>query len=189
MEHFYKNIQGWFDFESIYSKAVLKFKNGSKFVEVGSWKGTSSAFMCVEIANSNKNIEFYCVDTWGGSPEHIPLGYDVSTLFEEFTSNMKPVENFYKPLKMKSVDAAKQFEDNSLEFVYIDGCHEYECVIEDIKAWLPKIKKEGMFAGHDYDWPGVKQAVNEIFGDNVSIKFGHSGGLTWIVDDLNIFKK
>lgn len=190
MEHFYKNIQGWFNYESTFLKAVSKFPSGSKFVEIGSWKGSSSAFMCVEIANSNKNIEFYCVDTWEGSPEHVPMGFDVSNLFEEFTNNMKPVENFYKPMKMKSVDAAKHFEDNSLDFIYIDGCHEYECVLEDIKAWLPKIKKDGIFAGHDFDWPGVKKAVDEIFDQNILVKYdGVGNGPTWIVDDLNIVKK
>ena len=58
MEHIYQNIDGWFDFENLYSFAVNIFdedKEG-KFIEIGSWMGKSSSFMAVEVANSKKNI-------------------------------------------------------------------------------------------------------------------------------------
>lgn len=156
----------WFSYPNLYKSVVEKFPSGSKFVEVGSWKGKSSAYMAVEIANSNKNIDFYCVDTWEGSIEH-KNNTEISMLYDIFLSNMKPVESYYTPLKMKSLDAVSRFGDHSLDFVFIDGSHEYEDVKEDIKAWLPKVKPGGILAGHDYyiegtDWfPGVKQAVNE----------------------------
>ena len=47
-----------------------KFTGPAHFVEVGSYKGRSTSFMAVEIANSGKQIKFDCVDTWEGSPEH-----------------------------------------------------------------------------------------------------------------------
>ena len=49
---------------------VEKFSSGSKFVEVGSWKGKSAAYMAVEIINSKKKITLDCIDTWEGSNEH-----------------------------------------------------------------------------------------------------------------------
>ena len=69
---------------------------------------------------------------------------------------------FYIPIKMTSIEASKTFEDNSLDFVFLDASHEYEDVKEDILHWLPKIKSGGIFAGHDYapSW-GVYNAVNE----------------------------
>jgi hypothetical protein len=42
------------------------------------------------------------------------------------------------------------FEDNSLDFVYIDANHTYEGVKEDIKYWYPKVKPGGLLLGHDY---------------------------------------
>ena len=44
MEHFYKNInsENWFGYEDLYSSMVSKFGDGSHFVEVGVWKGTSA---------------------------------------------------------------------------------------------------------------------------------------------------
>jgi len=64
-----------------------------------------------------------------------------------------------------SVNAAKRFNDNSLDFIFIDACHDYECVKEDLHTWYPKLKKGGIIAGHDYydGHAGVEQAVNEFF--------------------------
>ena len=61
-----------------------------------------------------------------------------------------------------SVDAAKRFKDESLDFVYIDACHELEYVRQDIVAWYPKVKKGGILGGHDYSEyvDGVIQAVD-----------------------------
>jgi len=76
-------------------------------------------------------------------------------------------------LKMTSVEAAKMFKDNALDLIFIDADHKYESVKEDIIAWLPKVRKGGILSGHDYDGednmhPGVKQAVDEIFGKKVN---------------------
>jgi hypothetical protein len=173
MNHIHQQIEfgeDWFSYPTLYSNATKRFPSGSKFVEVGSWKGKSSAYMAVEIANSNKDIEFFCVDTWEGSVEHEGME-ELTKLYDIFLSNMKPLEQYYFPLKISSLDAAKKFKDESLDFVFIDASHEYEDVKEDIKAWLPKVKPGGILAGHDYyvegtDWfPGVKQAVHETLND------------------------
>jgi predicted O-methyltransferase YrrM/GR25 family glycosyltransferase involved in LPS biosynthesis len=164
----------WFSFPNLYSRMVEKFPSGSKFVEIGSWKGKSSAYMAVEIANSNKKIDFYCVDTWEGSIEHAGME-ELPRLYDIFIDNMRPVESYYFPLKLKSLEAVSKFEDKSLDFVFIDASHEYEDVKNDIIAWLPKVKPGGVLAGHDYyidgyDWfPGVKQAVNEQL-DNFEVE-------------------
>ena len=161
MNHIYQESQfgeDWFTYAGFYTEMVNKFPSGSKFVEVGSWKGKSASYMCVEIANSEKVIQFTCVDHFLGSSEHQNFP-DLSQLFEIFTENMKPVENYYSVLKMSSVDAAATFENGSLDFVFIDAAHEYENVLADIAAWLPKVKVGGILAGHDYFHPPVTQAV------------------------------
>jgi hypothetical protein len=44
----------------------------------------------------------------------------------------------------------KEFKDSYFDLVYIDGCHLYESVKNDIKNFLPKIKNGGLLSGHDY---------------------------------------
>jgi len=69
-----------------------------------------------------------------------------------------------------SVEAAKNVDDRSLDFVYIDARHDYESVLEDLEQWFNKVRRGGIIAGHDYvdgafnqgDF-GVKKAVDEFF--------------------------
>jgi glycosyltransferase involved in cell wall biosynthesis len=171
MKHIYNQPQFgevWFNYPNLYKSMVERFPSGSKFVEVGSWKGMSSAFLAVEIANSNKDIDFYCVDTWEGSVEHEQYGIDTSSLYDTFLNNMSPLQKYYKAIRAQSLQAVKQFADKSLDFIFIDASHEYEDVKEDIIAWIPKLKEGGVIAGHDYindDFPGVKKAVHEVLSN------------------------
>lgn len=181
MNHIYQNIEGWFDFPSLYAFVVSIFEKG-KFVEVGSWLGKSAAFMAVEIKNSNKNINFYCVDTWGGSIEH---EFDEriinDTLYNSFLKNIEPVKDYINPIRKSSEEASKDFEDNSLDFIFIDAGHSYEDVINDLNKWYPKLKENGIIAGHDFSqaWPGVIMAVNEWANKN-NIIFSLTEQSCWI---------
>lgn len=192
MEHFYQNIQGWADGIDLLYKQIIsgipksnfvfdgtQFKQTSgkfHFVEIGSWRGKSSACMAVEIANSGLAIQFDCVDTWQGSlNEEIHQqdpGVVNDTLYQEFLSNMKPVEKYYRPIRMPSIDAAKLYQDQSLDFVFIDAQHDYDSVKEDILAWKDKVKSGGLLAGHDYNPEGdygVGKAVRELLPNHQPI--------------------
>lgn len=58
-----------------------------------------------------------------------------------------PGSNIYR---LKSMEAAKHFPDNSLDFVYIDGNHDFEHCTQDICEWSRKVRPGGIVAGHDY---------------------------------------
>ncbi|HET8688299.1 MAG TPA: class I SAM-dependent methyltransferase [Methanosarcina sp.] len=166
MNHFYQNIQGWFIYQEIYDIAVQTANDGAHFVEVGSWRGRSTAYLAVNIHNSGKEIRLDCVDTWKGSLDEEVHQNDPAvindTLYQEFLTNMKPVIHVVRPVRMTSMEAVKTYKDNSLDFVLIDGSHAYQDVKDDITEWLKKLKPGAMLAGDDYEWPGVKQAVNEL---------------------------
>ena len=75
---------------------------------------------------------------------------------------------------MFSVDAAKTFADKSLDFVYLDARHDYRSVDEDLRTWWPKMKPNGMFAGHDYKDSFVRNNLVEVKRavDNFAYEFG-----------------
>lgn len=54
-----------------------------------------------------------------------------------------------KFIKKRSEDAMSDVPNN-LDFVYIDGCHEYEFVKKDIELYYPKIREGGIIGGHDF---------------------------------------
>jgi predicted O-methyltransferase YrrM len=168
MKHFYKEIQNWFNYEQVFDLAINSATDGAKFVEIGVWKGGSTAYMGVEILNSGKKIAYDAIDTFEGSKEH----GTVIGLYDEAYNNLKPLidANVVNLIKGHSQEVVSNYEDESLDFCFIDGSHEYEDVKKDIEAYLKKVKKGGILAGHDYDsiWAGVIKAVDEILG-NVKI--------------------
>lgn len=155
MNHIYHQPEfgeNWFTYPNLYQDMVKRFPTGSTFVEIGAWKGKSSAFMAVEIVNSGKKIDFYCIDTFEGSVEH-RNNPELPHLYNIFKNNMKHVEGYYTDMRMTSMEAVEKFEDESVDFVFIDGSHEYKDIKDDIAHWLPKVKKGGVLAGHDYYFP------------------------------------
>lgn len=65
--------------------------------------------------------------------------------------------------------------DEWADFVFIDAAHSYAAVKDDIARWLPKVKPGGWFGGHDYHpaHPGVVQAVDEAFGQDIDLLPGY----------------
>jgi predicted O-methyltransferase YrrM len=115
--------------------------------------------MGVEIINSGKKLHLTCVDHWKGSVEHKDVPAD---LMFQFIKNIEPVDSVITVLKYDSADAADLFEDGDFYFVFIDAGHEYDDVMRDVTAWLPKVKKGGILAGDDYKMAGVTKAVKEL---------------------------
>jgi len=132
--------------------AYLPISN-AVMVEVGSYAGESARMF----AASSKIAKITCVDPWRG--EHFA---QVESHFDENTAGVAKITK----LKLPSVEGAAQFEDGSLDLVYLDGDHSLRAVRADIRAWAPKVRRGGWIAGHDYnwDWPGVLRGVFELLG-------------------------
>ena len=112
MNHFHYKIPGWFTFPRLYSTMVDRFPSGAHFVEVGTWQGSSAAYMAVEIINSGKNIKFDCIDIWGRysidglntkNPELLPD----DTVEQLFLQNIKSGELYFKAVVPVSYDTPK----------------------------------------------------------------------------------
>ncbi len=86
---------------------------------------------------------------------------------------------------MTSNLASRMYQDHSLDLVFLDALHDYDHVLEDIRLWMPKIRKGGVLCGDDYGQAhceGVRQAVDEVFGDSVELrKVGVKGVKVWVV--------
>jgi cephalosporin hydroxylase len=169
VEHFYESVNpGWFDYQDIFKRAIAEAKDGDILVEVGCWHGKSSAFLEVEALNSGKRLEIYHVDIWEQAPGLNDGKVEVPCDKEQWIKNMKPLLARgigLHPIQLPSLSAAKQFDDGSVAFCFIDADHSFESVKADIAAWLPKMKPGGLLAGHDYipdQFPGVVQAVMEL---------------------------
>jgi len=150
-----------FNFGDIYSEMVKRFDH-AVFIEIGSCEGESAVFMAKEIKSSGKDIKFYTVDIF---QPYERRGVIFQADYETYLKNIEPYKDFINTIVGDSIKISEQFANGSIDFVFIDGDHRYEYVKKDILAWLPKLKPEGVMAGHDYTWPypGVIKAVDEIF--------------------------
>jgi hypothetical protein len=185
MHHFYQDIDGFMSHKNTVMLDIVldSFPQGGRWVELGSWTGKSTAYCVVELLQRNKFGDFYCVDTWDGGVELVDQDIIKSqTLEQVFEHNVAPVLDLIVPIKSLSWDAADWFDEHSVDFCYVDAGHTYDCVIQDLHAWWPKIRPGGQFGGDDYTkgHPGVQQAVWEFFGElNLKVR---RAGRCWLVD-------
>jgi predicted O-methyltransferase YrrM len=118
-----------------------------KGVEVGVAAGIYGEILL----HHNPQMELYFVDPW--KPYGLYRDYTRKQTFERLMSEaearFKPFPNAHI-VRTTSVEAAKQFEDESLDFVFIDANHQEKFVTEDINAWYPKVRPGGILSGHDY---------------------------------------
>ena len=70
-----------------------------------------------------------------------------------------------------SQEASRRFQDNSLDYVYIDAGHSHAEVTNDIMLWLPKVRVGGMLAGHDVGTAGIDTAIAEYFKSGCVIEY------------------
>jgi hypothetical protein len=139
-----------------YVSNLVKINNCKKGAEVGVYFGGLSE----AILSGNLLDKFYLVDSY-------PLWLFGSELranlyFFNLVSRMKKFKDQVEIIRQDSEIASTNFLDNSLDFVFIDACHDYESVKLDIKMWYSKVKNGGLFMGDDYNFEGVKKAVNEF---------------------------
>jgi predicted O-methyltransferase YrrM len=166
MEHFYQDIPGWFSYEYIYKDMVEQAEEDSLFVEIGSYKGKSSAFMAIEIANSGKKIKFDCIDPMELMGHYLTIPDDEKAGYgaAEFHERLASVKDYYNLVQMTSDEAVDQYEDGSIDFLLIDGDHSYEGVKKDIINYLPKMRSGGLIAGDDAYTPEIQKALQDAAG-------------------------
>lgn len=130
--------------------------------EIGVFDGYFSEHLCKRIPG----LKLSSIDAWAVYPGYRDHKFKVSMRNAEQKARDRLSRYNCEIIKKFSMDAVKDFEDESLDFVYIDGNHEYRYVKEDIEEWTKKVRKGGIVAGDDYYMTragniGVIKAVHE----------------------------
>jgi hypothetical protein len=139
-----------FGLDKLCKKYLKKNMTG---VEIGSFAGVSSKLI------SSYVKRLHCVDLWKGYAEiNDSFLVEAEKRFDLMAKNNKKIVK----LKMDSIEALMGTADKSLDFGYVDGAHHYEQVFKEITFLQMKVKDGGIIAGHDYNFPDVKKAVDEL---------------------------
>lgn len=122
----------------------LGFRRG---VEVGVEQGEYAEVLC----RANPGGEYIGVDAWKayrGYRDHVGQR-KLDGFYRATQKRLEPYPNA-RLIREYSTRASRQFEDGSLDWVYLDGNHSFESVTADLVAWSPKLKVGGIMSGHDY---------------------------------------
>jgi len=155
--------------------AKFLFEEGYRTgVEIGVNEGEYGIILC------KAGLKVSGVDPWEEYDNYRrPLGY--RSHYEEAVKTLKDYD--YTIIKKYSIDALDDFEDNSLDFVYIDGNHTLPYVCADIFGWERKVRRGGIIAGHDYAYiRGYKEKDNPPIFDGCHVK----GAVDTCVHIMNI---
>lgn len=137
------------------SQGVIKNGYGA---EIGVLYGDTSMHLLYEL----QNLTLFSIDPYLPYDEPDRTADRMAAFEADAKRKLAPFGKRSVMMKTTSVVAAPQIEDGLLDFVFIDALHTYEAVKEDILTWYPKVRSGGLFAGHDWRWPGVNKAVTEF---------------------------
>lgn len=126
-------------------KHLIDSNKFQTIVEVGVRDGRTMFHL---LQNCNSIQKYYAIDT------NIDLFYN-DKIKEVYQSKLIAING-------SSHDVHHKIEDASCDLIFIDADHSYPAVKQDIINYTPKLKQGGILSGHDIDFPGVNQAVNEM---------------------------
>lgn len=182
----YRDIPGHSGFLPLYKEWVEQAKDGDVAVEVGVALGHSLAYLARLVIDSGKDLEVWAVDPWAGyarnGEQQAALGRDGTpgdfTLFLDMMRKWAPEElDRVRVVRAESARARWIFdvrwtlERERPSLVLIDGAHDMDSVLQDIRVWRPCVKPGGWLCGDDHEptYPGVEQACRECFGEDYEV--------------------
>ena len=175
--------RGWREIEDIPTHLTTAEKlqiyelasgQGGVALEVGSYLGASACLIAMALLDRKDASHLYCVDTW----QNDAMSEGARDTFKLFERHVAPFRRVITPLRGHSVNVAGQFTEK-IDFLFIDGNHDYAAVRSDISAWFPLLAPGALVVFHDNAWaPGVQKAVSEIDAPRAG-KDGRLPNLYW----------
>lgn len=157
-------------FHVVWRDLVAKQSNSFNFLEIGVYKGQILSLVKLLAQNSNKNCNYYGVTPLSidgdkySNYDSVDYSSIIQSLFQHYNLDFNLSKNI---IKGKSTDAnIKQLIKSKglFDLVYVDGCHNYDCVVSDINlvrdittvgshivfddASYYKQSERGLFLGH-----------------------------------------
>jgi len=174
---FTTDMQGWNSQHSFLNSSI-KANKPTIVLEIGVWKGASVIHMAKALQELNRDGVIIAVDTYLGSwdhwnnekwlPELLPV-FGYPSMYYTFLANVvtNDLQDYIIPLPLDSSNAAHVLSHNDIrpELIHLDGSHDYDSVLSDLKRWWPLLTPGGVFICDDYDingviWQSVRNAVD-----------------------------
>jgi hypothetical protein len=170
---------------SFFLEEIAK-KKPKFFLEIGVFHGVTARNVCELLFNIHgNNFKYIGLDLFEENDEN------KNEVIPNTTFSSNPVKQFYykyikrqNPYSLEAVkELLKKFDDNihlikgnsnkvlnkidmsKIDYVFLDGGHEYNTVLNDLNCCFDVINNNGTVLCDDYDLkqaPGVKKAIDEF---------------------------
>jgi len=175
-------IEGWLSEEEAWTLHSLALRTSfdSVIVELGSWKGRSSAAFGLACQGTGKKV--YCVDTFRGSASKITTTHREAAerpdgVYPDFMANMESLgllDGTVMPIREDHRTASRKF-DKAIDLLFIDADHTMEGVSSAYHGWKDKLKPTGLIVFHDYirAYPDTIEFVKSLRDELVVMDFNN----------------
>ena len=168
----------------------VKFKSPKVFLEIGVFHGVTARNVCELLNNLHgDDFKYIGLDLFEESEEN------KNEVIPNTTFSSNPIKKFYykyikkqNPYSLKAVEELldkfkkniylikgnsnkilKKIDMSKVDYVFLDGGHEYSTVLNDLNYCLDVINNNGTILCDDYNLgsaPGVKKAIDEFVKNN-----------------------
>lgn len=159
----YDEISGLVDYatrEQVIDYAASKAEDGMVFVELGCYLGSTIARLAARIKARKIKCTIYAIDNWKCTNiSQASISYanleNHEQVYGAFKHNIYAcgLENYIKVIVSDTTEAAKLFENNSVDYIFFDANHGFN-LKQELLCWIPKLKEKSLAAVHD--WPDIK---------------------------------
>ena len=167
----------------------IEAKKPKVFLEIGVFHGVTARNVCELLSSIHKNdFKYIGLDLFHESLENkneiIPntkFNNPLKTIYFNYIKRQDPysleaVEDLLKKFKKNtylikgnSNKLLKKIEMSKVDFVFLDGGHDYNTVVNDLSSCIEVINCNGTVMCDDYNLgsaPGVKKAIDEFVKKN-----------------------
>jgi hypothetical protein len=163
---------------------IIKDKNYEIGVEIGVAFGSHS----FEILKRTEIKKLYGIDPYKNYQEYDGdlMNMEQARMDDLFSFVEKRLSFYgdrFELIRDFSHLCQERFDDDSIDFAYIDGNHFEGYIKRDIDIWWKKIKPGGMLSGHDYNhtmFPHVTSEVDSFFLER-KYSVNYLGNHVWCV--------
>jgi len=164
-------------------------KKPKTFLEVGVFHGVTARNVCELLHELHgKNFNYVGIDLFEKNSENknevIPItnfSNPLKTIYFKYIKRLDPYskeavedllskfKNNVSLIKGNSNSLLKKIDMSKIDYVFLDGGHDYLTVINDLNSCKEVIENDGTVLCDDYDLtyaPGVKQAIDEFINQN-----------------------
>jgi len=133
--------------------------------ELGVWYGRNSGYLLQECSNIKL---LYGIDPYLPYQDwnRYITEEDINSIKREALQSLSVFNDRFKLIEKPADQARHLIDDYSLDFIFIDGDHSFEMCYSDINNYYNKVRRGGLFSGHDFTLPGVNKALAKFRKEN-----------------------